>query len=251
MGIMPSNFKLASKDLALTICFAALYAVLSFLPLNPLIGAVGKAITAATIIAPIIGILLEPYLSVSSTLLGGVIALAFSPFFSVPSLVAGVVAALCAGLLFARRRLLSALLYGSLMILYGFHPFVGSVWLFPAVMWLQVIGFLVLISPLQSMAIKYLHSDRSAKLSYSFIVTIFTATMASQIAGTLVFELMYWPAVWPDVAYWKYVVWPGLTFTYPVERAIITVIASLVGVALYKTLKSGNLLSILDKSRSS
>jgi len=248
---VPINSKLAAKDIALAVCFAALYAVLSFLPLNQLIGLVGKAITAATIIAPIIGILLGSYLGVLSTGLGGIVALFFSPYFSPPSFVAGIVAALCAGLLYARRRTLCALIYISLMFLFGLYPVVGPVWLYPPSMWFQIIGFLILISPLQSIAIKHLHSGNNPKFLYAFFITSLTTTLASQIAGSLVFELIYWPAIWPDVDFWRLFVWQGLTFIYPIERIIVAVIASFIGVALYKVLKSANLLSILNKSNSS
>lgn len=245
---MPTSSSLEAKKIALTVCFAALYVVLSYLPLNQVIGLVGRAITAATIIAPVIGLLLGSYLGTLSTGLGGMIALFFSPYFSPPSLVAGMTATLCAGFLRDRKRILCFIIYLSLMFLFGFYPAVGPARLYPQLMWFQTIGFLILISPLQSTATKYLNSDNNSKLLYAFLITSLTATLASQIAGSLVYELIYWPAIQPNVDYWR-LFWPSLMFVYPVERIIVTLIASFIGVPLYRALNSANLLSILAKPK--
>ena len=58
--------KLTTKDTALTVTFTALYAVFGFIKISPIIGLSGQAITAAAIIAPIIGILLGPYVGTLS-----------------------------------------------------------------------------------------------------------------------------------------------------------------------------------------
>lgn len=228
---MQRDVKLTAKDVALTVCFAALYAVLSFLPLNQVIGLVGKAITVATIIAPIVGILLGPYLGMLSTGLGGIIANFFNPIFSLPSLAAGIIAALCAGLLIARKRILCALIYVSLMFLFGFYPVVGPVWLYPSFMWFQIVVFLILISPLQFIASKNFNSDSNLKLLFAFLVTSLTSTLAGQIAGSLATIVLI-----PDVNFWK-TSWLFLTFLYPLERILIALGAALIGTSLNKILK--------------
>ena len=227
---MQRNVKLTTKEVALTICFAALYAVLSFLPLNQVIGLVGKAITAATIIAPIVGILLGSYLGMLSTGLGGIIAMYSNPIFPPASLAAGIIAALCAGLLYARKRILCALIYVSLMFLFGFYPVVGPVWLYPSFIWFQIVGFLILISPLQSIASKNFNSESSLKLLFVFLVTSLTSTLAGQIAGSLTTIVLI-----PDANFWK-TSWLFLTFLYPLERIIIALGAALIGTSLNKIL---------------
>ena len=229
---MQRNVKLTAKDVALAVCFAALYAVLSFFPLNQVIGLVGKAITAATIIAPIVGILLGSYLGMLSTGLGGIIARFFNPIFSLPSLAAGIIAALCAGLLYARKRVLCALIYVSLMFVFGFYPVVGPVWLYPSFMWFQIVGFLILISPLQSIASKNFNSDSNLKLLFAFLITSLTSTLAGQIAGSLTTIVLI-----PDANFWK-TNWLFLTFLYPLERIIIALGATLIGTSLNKILNA-------------
>jgi biotin transporter BioY len=233
--------KLSTKDLALIICFTALYVVLSFWPVSPVIGLFNKTITVATIIAPIIGIILGAYMGGVSAFLGGIVGLFFSPVFSPPSLVAGALAALCAGLLYQGKRGFSAAIYLALLIVFGFYPVVGPVWVYPAVMWFQIVVFLMLISPLQSFALKNLNSNSNSKLLVSFFLICLASTLASQIAGSLTFEIFY-------DANTVRAAWQGIVFVYPEERIIFALIATFIGIPLLKILKSTNLLQISKQS---
>jgi len=232
--------KLTAKDVALIVCFTALYVVLGFLPISPIIGLPGKTITAVAIMAPIIGIILGPYIGTLSAVLGGVIGF-FSGYFSPPSFVSGVFAAFCAGMLCRGKRSLCAFTYFSLIFLFGFYPFVGPVWLYPPLMWFQIAGFLILVSPLQSTAIKNLNSNNNSKLLSAFFFTSLTSTLAGQISGSLTFELLSWPIFMADVNVWK-ANWQVITFLYPVERIIIALGAAFIGTSLHKVLKSTKIL---------
>jgi len=243
---MSVNRRLAAKDMALTICFTALYVVFGFLSISPIIGLPGKTITAAAIMAPIMGIILGPYIGTLSTILGGTIGF-FVGVFSPPSFVSGVIAALCAGMLYTGKRSLCVFTYFSFLFLFGFYPFVGPVWLYPPLMWFQIAGFLILISPLQSMALKNFNSGNNSKLLFAFFVTSLTSTLAGQIAGSLTFELLSWPIFIADINAWK-ANWQIITFLYPPERTVITFSAALVGASLYKVLKSTNLTSTLNRT---
>jgi hypothetical protein len=234
---MPSKRKLKTTDLALVISFTALYAVLSFLPLSQVIGLLGKAITAANIIAPIIGIFLGVYLSVLSTLFGGIIALFFNPSFSPMGLAAGVFTALCTSLLYSKKRFTCTFIYFSLLFIFGFYPFVGPVWLYPSVLWFQITGFIILVSPIQSWTLKNLNSNSNAKSFFGFFITFLTATLAGQIAGSLVFEFISWPIFTANLDVWREY-WQVITILYPVERIIIALCAALVGVPLHRILSS-------------
>lgn len=240
--------KLTAKEIALLICFTALYTYFSFIPAFPIVGLPSKAITLAAIAAPIIGIILGPYLGMLSTLLGG--ALAFSAgHFSPLSFVAGIVTAVFAGMLYENRRSVSAFTYFSLLFFFGFYPFVGPVWLYPPFMWFQITGFLVLISPLQSMASKNMRNpNNSSKLFSAFFIVFLTSTLAGQIAGSLVFELISWPIFIANVDAWK-ATWQVVTWIYPIERIIIALITTFIGVFLYKILIHANLMPFLNQSK--
>jgi hypothetical protein len=246
---MSINRKLVAKDLALIICFAALYVVLSFLPLSPVIGFFSKAIVAATILAPIIGIIMGPKLGAITAFLGGIIAISISPYFTPLGLVAGVITSLFAGMLANGKHATSIFLYFSLLFLFGFYPFVGPVWLYPPLLWFHITGFIILISPLQSMALKTLSSNDNSKLLFGFFIISLTSTLAGQIAGSLTSEILAWPIFMANVDSLK-AIWQITTFLYPVERTIIAFGATFIGASLYRVLKSANLSSSLNQKSS-
>jgi len=226
--------KLSTKEIALTVCFTALYVILGLLPISPIIGLSGRTITAAAIIAPIMGILLGPYIGTLSAFLGGLIGFFFG-YFSPPSLVSGVFTVLYAGMLSVGKRNVCAFTYFSLIFLFGFYPFVGPVWLYPPLLWFQIAGFLILVSPLQSKASKNLNSENKSKSLFAFFVTSLTSTLAGQIAGSLTFELLSWPVFVANLDAWK-TNWQFLTFLYPIERIIIALSAALIATPLYRVL---------------
>lgn len=231
-----------ARNLALVISFSALYAVFCVFPIFQIIGFPNKAITIASVMAPVIGIILGPYLGVFSTMVGGLVGL-FYGIFSHISLVAGVVTAFCAGMLKNGRRDLCAITYLLLLLLFGFCPYIGPVWLYPQLMWFHIFGFAVLISPIQSMAFKNLQNAENAKNRsiqiLSMFFTLLVSTLAGQIAGSLVFELTMWLSFTVDVNGVK-LNWQAITFIYPVERVVIALGSTFITVALHKTLKSAN-----------
>lgn len=239
---MQRGRKLTAKDVALIVCFSALYTVFCLFPIFQIVGLPSKSITMAAIIAPVIGILLGPYLGALSTILGGTIGLFAGPFSSL-SFVSGVVAAFSAGTLYFGKRSLCAFTYSSLLFFFGFYPFVGPVWLCPQLMWFQIVGFLILVSPLQSIAVKNMwNSKNNTKLVSAYFITFLTSTLAGQIAGSLAFEAQFsWPISLLNIDTLK-LDWQFLTWIYPWERVIIALAATFIGVALHRVLKSANLM---------
>jgi hypothetical protein len=231
---MRSYGSLTTKDTALTVTFTALYAVFGFIKISPIIGLSGQAITAAAIIAPIIGILLGPYIATLSTFLGGTIGF-FLGALSYPSFASGIAAAFCAGMVKSGRRIISVLTYLSLLLLFAFYPIVGPARLFPLELWFQIAGLIVLVSPLQSAAVRFLETESNLKLLLGFFITCLTSTLAGQIAGSLIFETLT-PNATVLLADWQ-----ALTILYPVERIVIALGAMLIGASLLKVLKSTNL----------
>jgi hypothetical protein len=228
-----------ARDLALVISFSALYAVFCIFPIFQIIGLPSKSITMAAVLAPVIGVILGPYLGAFSTIIGGLIGL-LTGYFSHVSFVAGIAAAFCAGSLYFGRRDLCALTYFSLLLLFGFCPFVGPVWLYPPLMWLQILGFIILVSPVQSVAVKNMQNSKSNRSRFlGFFLTFLVSTLAGQIAGSLMFELTLWPLFTADVNGVK-LVWQATVFLYPIERVVIALASTFIGVALHKALKSAN-----------
>jgi len=238
---MTANMRLSSKDVSLTITFTALYVVLGFIKISPMIGLPGSAITAAAIIAPLIGIILGPYLGTLSTFLGGVVGLFFGSFIP-PNIASGIATTLCSGLIRKNKRTIAAFLYATLLLFLAFYPTIGGAWLYPAYLWFQIIGLVVLVSPLQSVAVKHLEYGNSSKLLPSFFVTCLVSTLAGQIAGSLTLEAI----LTPNVVYWLGI-WQTTVFLYPVERVVIAVFSSIIGFSLYQVLGPARFMLVLNR----
>ncbi|MEM3173979.1 MAG: hypothetical protein QXU02_03735 [Candidatus Bathyarchaeia archaeon] len=235
------GLKLTTKEVALITSFTALYVVLYLLPVFPIIGLPGTAITASAIMAPVSGILLGPLFSVISVILSGIIILLMGRI-SVMSIIATGVAAFCAGLMYAGKRKICVLIYMLLLVAYGFYPYIGPLWLYPLSMWFQLIGFIILLSPLSSIAVKRLKmtithgsSTKGKIFLYLFLICL-VATLAGQIAGSLTFEIMLWPAFIGEAQAWLGI-WKTIAWLYPIERVTIALLASIIGISLLGALK--------------
>jgi hypothetical protein len=234
--------RLSAKDLALTVTFTALYVVFGFIKISPIIGLPGQAITAAAMMAPLIGIILGPYVGTMPALFGGIIGFFFGSF-AVPSLASGVATAFCSGMIRIGKRAVSVIFYLSLLLLLAFYPTIGPFWLLPQYLWFQIIGLIILALPLPFTSTKTLDSASDSKLVFAFLVTCLTSTLAGQIAGSLTFELI----LTSNLSYWIST-WEVTMVYYPLERAIIAVSSALIGVSLYKVLKNTKLVPILKNA---
>jgi hypothetical protein len=238
---MSVRIKLTAKDVALIICFTALYAVFASIPIFQILGVPSRSITAAAITAPIIGVFLGPYVGTLSATLGGVISFFVGSFFP-PSFFSGIFATLCAGLLSKGKRMLCILVYILLLFAFGFYPSIGPAWLFPLSLWFQVVGLLILVMPIQPVDEKNLKSDRNSRLLLALFIVSLTSTLAGQISGSLAYVILGFP---PILGGWT-AQWQSLTFLYPAERIIIALGSALIGAPLVRVLKSSNLVLTLD-----
>jgi hypothetical protein len=262
----PANTRLTAKKVALVVCFTALYAVFAAIPIFQLVGSAGR-ISAAAIMAPIIGVLLGPYLGVLSAFLGGTIGLLYGSFLPM-SFVSGIVTTLCAGLLYGGKRAWCFIIYFVFLVLHSFYPGIGPVWLFPLYIWFQVVGLLLLFSPLQSMAVKNLKSTvwsrsiRWPKLRsplkhtaaknltsknipralLSFFVISLTSTLAGQISGSLTSLVLF-----PNPPIVQLGFFQVLCVQYPIERTIIALASAFIGVPLFRVLRTAKLLPLLSQ----
>lgn len=229
-----------TRDLALICVFAALYAILSVVSLFSVIGDLGKTIALASILAPFIGIILGPYVGVAAVSIGGFLGWSITQTgtFSFLSFLPGAFSALSSGLLFRGRRTLSLVLYALLFLPMAFYPTIGPVWLYPIVLWFQLIGLIILASPVASVSVNFVQKNDLAKLSLGVAVISFVSTMTGQIAGSLMFEATRWPLIYPQIDFWRTAMWLPLTLAYPVERIIITLLAITIGVPLIRAVRA-------------
>jgi hypothetical protein len=232
-----SRIRLSTKDVALVAVLAPLYTIFCSWNLFPIIGASGRAITASAIMAPVVGLLLSPYLSILTVTLGGAVGLSFG-YFSPYGYGAGIAAAFCASALYHREQALATLVYAAFLSMFALYPTVGPAWLYPNILWLQIVGLVVLASPLQSKAISFIRdphvSPRKSTLSVG--VTVFSSTMFAHVVGSLLFEMLSWPFIISNVESWVGI-WQLISLSYPFERLVILVAATILGTGLMKSLK--------------
>lgn len=232
-----TKYRLSTKDIAFVAVFAPLYTIFCSWNLFPLIGASGRAITASAIMAPVIGILLTPYLSILTVVLGGAVGLSFG-YFSPFGYGAGIAAAFCASALYNGEQILATLLYAAFLLMFALYPTVGPFWLYPLFLGLQIIALIILASPIQSKAIGYMRKPNISprKLLLGVGVTVFTSIMFAHVVGSLLFELTSWPFLISSVEGWRST-WQAIAIAYPFERIAITVAATVLGAGLNKSLQ--------------
>jgi len=231
---------LDSKDLALTGVFASLYAVLSTIPLFPVIGAVGKSFTVAVIIAPLVGLIIGPYRGALAASIGGFIAWSitqFGPLFQF-NFVPGAATALCSGYLYKDRWKASVVIYSALFLAFAFYPAIGPMWLYPYYIWFHMLGLIVLMSQGKLKTINPI-SKHGLMLELSLRVGVisFVATLLGHIVGGLIFNAIYFPTLIPNADSWRSL-WQVLVFVYPLERTMVVLISVLIGAPLIKALRA-------------
>jgi len=235
------NAKLVAKNIALITVFAPWYTIFTFWPLFPVIGASGSFITMAVIMAPLIGIILGPYLGVLSVTVGGIIGLSVGQIggpFGPLSFVPHAATTFCSGMLYNGKRMTCAVTYAILLVVFALYPVVGPAWLYPYFIWMQIIGLVILVSPLQSKAAEQIRGyTKSMGLTFGVATVSLTATLFGHIVGDIMFEAIYWPTLIPSVDAWKST-WQLLAWVYPLERVMITIAAALIGTVLIKALKA-------------
>ncbi len=235
------NAKMVAKNIALIAVFAPWYTIFTFWPLFPVIGASGSFITMAVIMAPLIGIILGPYLSVLSVALGGIIGLSLGQIggpFGPLSFVPHAATTFCSGMLYNGKRMTCAVTYAFLLVVFALYPVVGPAWLYPYFIWMQIIGLVILVSPLQSKAVEQIHGyTKSMGLTFGVGIVSLTATLFGHIVGDIMFEAIYWPNLISSVDAWKST-WQLLAWVYPLERVMIAIAAALIGTTLIKALKA-------------
>jgi len=232
------NFRLSTGNIALTACFAALYVVFSLWNLFPVIGAEGKWINAAVVMAPLFGMILGPYFGVLSITIGGIAGAVFQitgPFGPL-SFMPHAAAAFCSGMLTIKRQNVCVVAYAPLLFLFSFFPLIGPVWLWPYVIWFDLIGLIVLASPVQSKAVNAIDdASGSARFVLGIATTCLTAVLFGHVVGSILFEAIILQGN-SSVDFWR-TTWQGLTFLYPVERGLIALVATFVGAPLVKALR--------------
>lgn len=240
------NSKLATKYVALIAIFSALYAVLRYIPLGPMIG-MPAAFSFSDALAPLIGIILGPFAGGISVIIGTFTAAAVGKplFFLGLDFLPGFINCVAMGLLIKRKWIPVVALYAILLGIFLASPYtlvmveVGSLAI-PFV-WLHIIGFIVLLSPIRSKAVDNIKKTNIPRLAISLGVLVFIGTMMQHLTGNLIYQFILGKPVGEMLALDFVPIWTAAFYAYPFERLLMVVIAVLIGVPLIIAIKKSML----------
>lgn len=235
----------ALRKLTLTASLAAVYTVFRAIPISKLIGISGN-ITAAGMVAPVIGILLEPAYGTVSVFIGTMLAslvpgnpLKFDGLDFLPGALNVTLVSLAA----RGRKVEATMMFLLTLGLFVINPytslFVGSGLDSPPIpfLWMHLVALLVLISPLTSNLRTKLTINNYRTVLISVFALAFAGTMIEHLTGGLLFTLV--------VGKGALVSWPVIFLAYPVERTVLLVGATLICTPLVRILKQ----TIVQSSR--
>ncbi len=241
-----SNINTRTKIIASIAIFSSLYGVIRLIPLGPMIGLSGSFSVSDSLV-PLYGIILGPFTGGVSIIIGTFLAMALgkAPVFLGLDFLPAFVNAVALGFLVKRKWKSVILLNFALIIIFLLSPYSliiaeiplgGGTLIFPFV-WLHLIALIVLISPLRSLAINWIETLKTAYLPWGLAIVAFIGTMMQHLTGNLVFELTWGAPIGGLTADGFQGIWTVAFFAYPVERAVLVLIAVLVGVPLVRILK--------------
>ena len=237
--------------------FTAIYAVFRYFPTFPMIGLSGTSFRAGDFVAPVIAILLGPWLAVPCIFFGTVIDYAFAaPVFAGLDFLPATVGAIIAGLISRGRVGWAVAFYAVLLSFFVALPlsafWIRTVWGFSVpFVWLHIIALVILISPLGLKASRWIRSSNGPALVLGVGVTILAATMAQHVSGGILYELILFPVIHVTTLSRATFFWSFIFYLYPIERLVITVVATTFVVAFIQAVRSSRLEGILGGTSSS
>ena len=230
-----------SRRIALAAVFAALYFVLRCIP-NPIpflfqmIGISGR-FTAGDFLLTTIALVAGLWGGTLSVFIGTVLAYPISgTLFLGLDFLPGIVNIIIVGLILQNRRRISQAVYIAVVLLflaspysllfgYGFIPY----------LWLHLVALAILLSPVTKKIPVWMNSNDNRQIA-AVAVLAFIGTMAQQLTGGLLFELVVGmvqgnnPSIL--MGSWQIIFW-----LYPTERILITVISTIISLGLVRSVR--------------
>jgi hypothetical protein len=214
----------------------------------------GGYLSFSDFLAPILGILLGPYLGGLSVLIGnfGAIGLGRPTMFLGLDFLPDFVGAVSVGFLMRRKWLPVVALNAGLLLLFFVDPLTSIFVTIPGTSisipfaWMHIAAFIVLLSPLGRKAAKWVETANKTELvAGGLTILTLIGTMMQHLTGNILFEFVFGqisPPIIPAAA-WP-TEWALVVLAYPVERTILIISAVLVGTPLILAVTKNSLLKI-------
>jgi len=245
--------KISTRKLALLATFIALSAVIAeYVPGIPIIGVSGASIKLDAALAPIWGLILGPYLGGAAGFIGGVIV-ASSPFSILTSLSTGI-SAFITGLLTQKEMKIwnkkingwiIAAFFLSFLIIGWYLTWVGQkAVLYP---FLHIIGLLIIIIGRSKLS-DLLEDNDKKKLLIKISLTSYVGIIADHMWGNLSFIFMAETLAPPEIVEQLPTIFMAVAPISAVERILLTIIATVIGISLFTSLKNSGIY-LIDKNK--
>ncbi|MGD0550222.1 MAG: hypothetical protein ABSA81_06715 [Candidatus Bathyarchaeia archaeon] len=206
--------------------FAAVYAILRLMPIFVMIGGSGRVFSTTEFVAPLLGIILGPYVGSVAGLIGtflGIMLTGRMNFFGLDFLPIMMNAAVL-GLLMRRKMAPALASYSALIVLFFAHPstlhfvsmsLLGSTVSVPFI-WLHILTWILLASPLSRKSIEWISGESEKKRLTAACVLSLIGTTAQHLTGTLLFASMAVPLMGMSPNALQ-VTWTAVFYTYPID----------------------------------
>jgi uncharacterized membrane protein len=244
------NLSSRTKTIALIAIFAALFAVLRRMDTIPMIGVEGARFSLSDILPAIYGIILGPFTGGISVIIGTFIAIAMGKpvIFLFLDFLPAFINTVAIGLLVRRKWWPAVLLYIALLVTFLVNPltsiFIDIGGVAVPFVWLHIVAFIVLLSPIGRQAGQWVESLKPTLLTAGIAILAFIGTMMQHLMGNILYEVvlnqfyilagqdpLVGSAAYPGI-------WSLTFFLYPWERLILILLAVVVGVPLVRVLKT-------------
>jgi hypothetical protein len=257
MMMIPAEIS-KKRVVPLAATFAAVYGLLRLMPIFVMIGGSGRVFSTTEFAAPLLGIVLGPYVGSVAGVIGtflGIMLAGRMNFFGLDFLPIMMNAAIL-GLLMRRRRIPAIVLYSALIALFFAHPstlhfvpvsFLGNTVSIPFI-WLHIITWIMLISPLSMKSMEWISGASEKKRITAACILSLIGTTAQHLTGTLLFASMAVPLMGMTSTTLN-ATWDAVFYTYPIERlAIILPAATVVTAAAVRTVQSTRLFKMPNQT---
>lgn len=220
--------KLSTVDVALMAVFAALQALLSYLPFTIAVGVSGGFITLGLIGGSLIGILLGPIIGGAAVLIGSLVGVFVNPqgaILGIFTIIPPSAGAFGAGCIRVNRGYLAGVaILVSLAVFYA-NPSGRQAYLFP---WLQIIAMIIAFSPIARIAGSTFKSADTAKSTFGIALASFIGVMTDHASGSAIGA--WYLSLSPEI-------WNFILPIYPFERIVAFVVITVIAVPVYSSLR--------------
>jgi hypothetical protein len=259
--------RITAKDIALTAVFAAVYIIATIPPWKlPVIGAPGAGgIEPSAVLGPVIGFILGPFLGFIAAGLGAFIGLILPPGFPgdpggllmplSPAISAFVAGCLTSNSFFSKK--IKGWMIGALtlfILIVGWYAYFFGIWAFTwgsltetnisYIVTFPILHFTGLMIPLvlREKLSQLFRVLEKGKFSIPIFLTCWSALLSDHMLGSMIWITTRFPVLFPSIMPTLPEVFIGAIPIVLLERFTLTIVATIIAVALIPVLASGKLL---------